>query len=84
MTSAQGRGSAAAETYIQLLARVGRVQQAIAATLDLIPAGSRTMGIAPTLLDLSQQADDYSPLMKACRQRDDLLGFATGLVHQSQ
>jgi hypothetical protein len=32
-------------------------------------------------LELSLAAESYEALLRICRERDDLLGFATGLVH---
>jgi hypothetical protein len=74
-------GTVPAEIYIQLLARLGRWKEAIRAWIGLIPEGARTRGLAPSLLSLCQNAGDYQPLLGWCRQRDDLLGYATGLMH---
>ena len=73
-------GTAPVETYIDLLARVGRPQEAIAAHLELMPADMPSLGIAPTLLELSRQAGDYQAMIQHCQRQDDLLGFATGLL----
>lgn len=74
-------GTAAVEVYVDLLARLKRPQVALDEFLRLIPDESQTLGIAPTLLELARQAENYQPLLSHCRQRDDLLGFATVLVH---
>lgn len=74
------QGSAAAEVYIALLARLGRCDEAIAATLELIPQGVHTQGIAPDLMALSEKAGNYVKLLELCREREDLLGYATGLL----
>lgn len=74
-------GTAAVETYIQLLARIGRIEDAISAWTHMFPEAARASGLAPSLFELCQRADDYQPLMHLCRQRQDLLGFATGLLH---
>ena len=60
----------------------GRVREAIRARIDMIPEGARTLGLAPSLLELCRQADEYGPLLQTSRQRDDLLAFATGLLQQ--
>jgi hypothetical protein len=73
-------GTAAIEIYIDLLARVGKIEEAIAVTIEKIKPGQRTMGIAPSLLELCERGGNYSPLMDACRGSDDVLGFATGLM----
>ena len=73
-------GTIGIETYIDLLARVGKIEEAIAVTIANIQPGQRTMGLAPSLLELCERCGDYSPLMTACRGSDDVLGFATGLM----
>jgi len=73
-------GSTAAETYIALLDRTGRPGEAAAATVKLIPPGIYTQGLAPTLFELCEKTGDFTPLIEACADRDDLLGFAAGLI----
>ena len=73
-------GTAAAEVYVDLLARVGRHEEAIEASRQLLPPGTHTMGHAPSLLELSEMAEDYETLISLSREAGDLLGFATGLV----
>ncbi len=73
-------GTVAIEIYIDLLARVGKIEEAIAVTIEKITPGQRTMGLAPSLLELCERGGNYSPLMDACRGSDDVLGFATGLM----
>ena len=73
-------GSAAAETYIALLHRVGKNKEAALATVKLIPPGIYTQGLAPTLFELCEETHDFQPLIEACAQRDDLLGYAAGLI----
>lgn len=77
----QEHGRAAIEVYIDLLARLGQYDEAIEATLRLTPPGTYPAGFAPSLLELSAKAGQYTGLMSYCRAREDLLGFATGLVH---
>jgi hypothetical protein len=76
-------GTAAAEVYIALLTRLLRYEEAIDATVDLVPAGVRTSGFAPNLLELSRLAGNYRRLMQVCRDRGDLVGFAVGLAEQA-
>tara|TARA_B100000809_G_C15127104_1_gene526739 strand:+ start:627 stop:1793 length:1167 start_codon:yes stop_codon:yes gene_type:complete len=73
-------GTAAAEVYVDLLARVGQHEEAIEASKQLLPPGTHTMGHAPSLLELSEMAEDYQTLLSLSREAEDLLGFATGLV----
>jgi hypothetical protein len=77
---AEQQGTAAAETFVVLLTRLGRLPEALAAVADLLPPGTRTTGFAPSLLELSRQAGDYTRLMQASQTRGDLIGFAAGLL----
>lgn len=76
-------GTAPAEVTIALLARLKRYREAIDATVELIPAGARTSGFAPNLLELSRLAGNYDRLMAVCRDRGDLVGYAAGLAERS-
>lgn len=76
-------GSGACEIYIGLLARLGRYAEAIDATIELLPAGTRTSGFAPSLLELSRMAGNYDRLMAACRERGDLVAYTAGLVERT-
>lgn len=73
-------GSLAIETYISLLARTGKASEALDAALRLIPEGVHTMGIAPSLVDLSNASGDYEKLAAFCESRNDMLGFITSLL----
>ncbi len=75
-------GTVAIEVYIDLLSRVGRYDEAIQATIKMMPTDAQPMGFAPSLLELSQQANNFDTLISHCRECEDLLGFATGLMHQ--
>ncbi len=74
-------GTAAIETYLDLLSRTGRYEQAVAEAMRLIPEEMRSLGSAPMLLELSQKAGAYASLLDFCKEHNDLLGFATTLVH---
>jgi hypothetical protein len=73
------QGPLAAETYIALLARLARYDEAIDAAARLLPQG-RASGFAPSLLELSRLAGNYDRLMEVCRQRGDLIGYTAGLL----
>ena len=73
-------GLLAVEILIDLLARCGRIPEAIAETERRIPPGARTMGIAPPLLQLSQRLGDYTEMQRICRARQDLLGYTAALM----
>ena len=76
-------GAAAIEVFVDLLARLGRHSEAIAAAIELTPAQTPSYGIAPSLLELCELANDYEPLVQYCREQENLLGFATGILHAS-
>jgi hypothetical protein len=77
-------GTGPAEVYIALLARLKRYDDAVRATIELVPPGTRASGFAPNLLELSRLARDYGPLMSACRQRGDLVSFTAGLIERTK
>jgi hypothetical protein len=47
-----------------------------------LPAGTRTIGFAPSLLELSRMAGDFAVLRRISRERQDLLGYAVGLISE--
>ena len=73
-------GTAAVETYLILLTRLGRFAEALEAVAELVPPGTALSPYAPTMLDLARQADQMGRYLEICRSRNDLLGFAAGLV----
>lgn len=77
-------GAGPIEIYVALLARLNRYDEAIRATAELLPQGTRTSGFAPNLLELSRLSGDYEPLMRICRERGDLVSFTAGLVEKSR
>lgn len=76
----QQAGTAAIEVYVDLLARLGRHREAIAATIELTPPNQPALGIAPSLYELCEAADEYEALVQFCEQHGNLLGFASGLI----
>jgi hypothetical protein len=78
------QGTGPAEVYIALLARLKRYDDAIRATEELLPPGTRTSGFAPNLLELSRLSGDYEPLIRICRQRGDLVSFTAGLIEKQR
>lgn len=69
------------EVYIELLSRVGKPADAMEALIELMPDASPKIGIAPTIMELANQADDFSRFTSFCKENEDLLGFVTGLLH---
>jgi hypothetical protein len=80
MLDPQYHGLAAVETYVDLLTRLGRYSDAIAAAMKLAPRGTQPIGQAPSLLELAEKAGDYSPVLSYCQEKGDLLGYTAALV----
>ena len=78
----QSNGTAGIETYLELLSRLGRHQQALEAALTLMPENTPSVAYAPLLMDLCAKSGDYQKLLEFCRSRNDELGFAAALVAQ--
>lgn len=76
----QYNGTAGIETYLELLSRIGRHEQALDAAIELMPANTPSVAYAPLLMDLCSKAGDYQKLLNFCRSRGDELGFAAALV----
>lgn len=76
-------GTAAIEVYVDLLARCGQYDAAIDAAIALFPADQQPQGLAPSLLDLAERSGRFEKYLDYARQREDLLGYATGLVQQA-
>lgn len=73
-------GNIAVEVLIDLLSRVGRHAAAINEFAKRLPPDARLMGIAPSMLELSQRLGNYETMRELCAQRDDVLGYAAALV----
>ncbi len=73
-------GNIAIEVLIDLLSRVGRHAAAINEFAKRLPPDARLMGIAPSMLELSQRLGNYETMRKLCADRDDVLGFTAALV----
>jgi hypothetical protein len=74
------QSTTAVETYLVLLSRTGRASEALDAYSELVPAGREVSRYSPTLLELTQQCGDWERYAAICRQREDVLGFAAGLL----
>lgn len=77
-------GTIAVEVYIELLDRIGRSAEAIDVMLAMLPADRRTLGIAPTLFELSRRAGQFQRAAEFYLQHDNLLGYATCLLAEKQ
>lgn len=78
--SQQDFGTVAIEVLIDLQSRCGRHDEALKTYEKRLQPGVRTMGIAPTLLQLSQRLGDFRAMRSICKSRNDLLGFAAAAL----
>ncbi len=79
----QEHGTIAIETYADLLARVNRPADAIAFLIKRMPQGMRPCGVAPSLLELSQQANDFSLMLDQAKTRGDAVGYAAAILQRA-
>ena len=74
-------GSGAIEAYVQLLDHLSRCDEATDALLAFAEKQPEAASqVVPLLLDLSERTGDFDKLVAFCRQRGDLLGFATATL----
>ena len=78
--SAEEHGIGPIEVYVALLSRLGRHDEALDAAIKMLPADARMLGFAPSLVELAGRTGNYAGLMQVCEKRNDVLGFAAGLV----
>jgi len=77
-------GLVAIETYIGLLSRLGRHEEALSSALQLFGDAGYTNGQTISLLELSDKSGDFKPLIEHYRNRQDLLGFTVSLISTDQ
>ena len=73
-------GNIAIEVLIDLLSRVGRHEVALHEFARRMPADARPMGIAPSMLELSQRLGSFDTMRQLCVERGDILGYTAALV----
>ncbi len=73
-------GTGPVEAYLILLWRLQRFDDALEAYAALVPANVRLSPYAPTLLDIARQSGRVDRYLEICRQREDPIAFAAGLV----
>jgi len=69
-----------AEVLVDLLMRLRRYPDAIAASIEFFPDANYPPRGCPTVLQLCQMAGDYAQLRSVARDRQDVLGFAAGII----
>lgn len=86
-------GTAAIETYVDLLDRLGRAREAVEAAIELIPDDVPPQRIVPLLLEIASRepaenatAEDsaYGPILDFSRRREDVLGYVAALHARRQ
>jgi len=75
--------TAAVETYLILLDRVGCAERALDEYSDLVATNCNLSPHAPTLLQLAERSGSWDRYLEICRERGDLLGFAAGQLARS-
>jgi len=73
-------GTIGIETYVDLLARIGRYEESLQFLIKRMPRGTRPFGVAPSLIELSSLAHNFKPMLEQSKDRNDLLGFAAALL----
>lgn len=78
-------GTAAIETYIDLLDRVGRPADAVAAAVELMPDEVPPQRVVPLLIDMARRAGAgrqavFAQITAYCQRRNDPLGCAAALA----
>lgn len=74
-------GTEAVEACVQLMSRLGRHQEAMDVLLRYAQTdGAQAGRVVPMLLELAKSCGNYQAVRDFCRERDDLLGFASALI----
>ena len=68
------------ETYLILLDRLDRQQEALEAYAEFVPVGVQLSPYAPDLLQLARQGNQLSRYLEICRERGDLLAYAAAIA----
>lgn len=71
-------GTAAIETCLVLLVRVGRPLEALETYAALVPTDVSLSPYAPSLLELARRSRDWDTYLRIMRDRDDVVGYAIG------
>jgi hypothetical protein len=80
----QYHGHAAIETYIDLLSRLGRHDEALAAAMTFGLGSIQPLGSAPALVELAKRSGNFTAVLSHCRDKEDLLGFAAALAQSAK
>ena len=81
-------GTAAVETYVDLLDRIGRHQQAIDVAIELAPKDLPAQRIVPMLIEIAARLPEqdneqgWESILAYCQKHNDILGYAA-VLHAS-
>ena len=81
-------GTAAVETYVDLLDRIGRHQQAIDIAIELAPKDLPPQRIVPMLIEIASRVPEptseqgWASILEYCQKHNDVLGYAA-VLHAS-
>lgn len=73
-------GPVADETLVDLLARVGRTDEALEVATQRLMGNEQAMGIAPSVFEIAKKPSQLQKLRDVYRSQDDLLGFAVAVL----
>lgn len=82
-------GTAAIETYVDLLSRIGRHADAVKAAIELMPDEVPPQRVVPLLIEIAragrqteagQESGSFDAIAQYCRRRGDVLGCAAAIV----
>jgi hypothetical protein len=74
-------GTRTIEVYVDLLARLGRFEEAIDALTAMIPPGIQLCGIAPTLYELCAGCHRFDKMARIAADRGDILSYTVALLN---
>ena len=77
-------GSVPAQVLVELLARLGRDQEAIAVSVERLRDTPRSELSCPSVYELCRVTGDSEQLMRIARERGDLLSFTAGALEVAQ
>jgi hypothetical protein len=77
------QSTTAIETYLILLSRTSRAAEALDVYAELVPRDRQLSPHAPTLLELAGESGAWDRYEAICREREDLLGFAAGVLFRT-
>ncbi len=73
-------GPVADETLVDLLVRVGKIDEALEVATQQLMGNEETIGIAPSVFEIARNPAQLKRLGDVYRSKNDLLGFAVALL----